>query len=212
MLATCVDAVFVDLHPVGHHHQRRKLQPELVLGGRHLVVVLLDLAAHPRHGAEHLRAHVLRGVLRRHREIALLEADVVAEIAALVFGVGIGREFDGVEPEAGVVGLRGILDVVEDEELGLRPEEHRVADAHALTMAFGLLGDAARIAVVGLAGGRLEHVADERQRRLGEERIDAGGRRVRHQVHVGFVDRLPAGDRGAVEHLAFGERVFLDHA
>ena len=26
-----------------------------------------------------------------------------------------------------------------------------------------------------------------------------------------FVDRLPAGDRGAVEHLAFRERVLLDH-
>ena len=80
------------------------------------------------------------------------------------------------------------------------------------TMRFGLLGDAARIAVVGLAGGRLEHVADQDERRLGEERIDAGDRRIRHQVHVGLVDRLPAGDRGAVEHLAFGEGVLFDHA
>ena len=80
------------------------------------------------------------------------------------------------------------------------------------TIGLGLLGDAARIAVVGLAGGRLEHVADDRQRGLGEERIDAGGRRIRHQVHVGLVDRLPAGDRGAVEHRAFGEGLLVDHA
>ena len=38
-----------------------------------------------------------------------------------------------------------------------------------------------------------------------------GGRRIRHQAHVGLVDRLPAGDRRAVEHLAFGERLLFDH-
>ena len=176
------------------------------------MVMLLDHAAHARHGAEHFRAHVLRGVLRRHREVALLEADVVAEIAALIFGVGIGRKLDRVELEAGVVGLRRILDVVEDEELGFRSEEHGVADAHGLHHGLGLPGDAARIAVVRLAGGRLEHVADQRQGGLGEEGIDAGRGGIRHQVHVGLVDCLPAGNRGAVEHLAFGKGVFFDHA
>src|SRR6185312_17542200 len=38
------------------------------------------------------------------------------------------------------------------------------------------------------------------------------GRRVRHQAHVRLIDRLPAGDRRTVEHLAFRKRVFLDHA
>ena len=41
-----------------------------------------------------------------------------------------------------------------------------------LSIGLGLLGDAARVAVVGLAGGRLEHVADDRQGGLGEERVD----------------------------------------
>ncbi len=80
-------------------------------------------------------------------------------------------------------------------ELGLGPKKDGVADAGGFHHALGLLGDAARIAVIGLAGGGLEHVADQRQRGLGEERIDAGGGRIRHQVHVGFVNRLPAGDR-----------------
>ena len=71
------------------------------------------------------------GVLRRHREIALLEADMVAEIAALVVGVGVGRKLDRVELEAGVVGRGRILHVVEDEELGFRAEIDGVADAHA---------------------------------------------------------------------------------
>ncbi len=58
-----------------------------------LVVMLFDLAAHARHGAEHFRTHVLRRVQRRHREVALLEPDVVTEIAALVIGVGVDRKF-----------------------------------------------------------------------------------------------------------------------
>ena len=33
---------------------------------------------------------------------------------------------------------------------------------------------------------------------------------IGHQHHVGLVDGLPAGDRGAVEHDAVGEHVFVD--
>ena len=46
--------------------------------------------------------------------------------------------------------------------------------------------------------------------RGGEERVHARRGRVGHQRHVGFVDRLPAGDRRAVEHQAVGERVLVD--
>ncbi len=167
------DAVLVDLQLVGHQRHRRELHAELVLGGRHLVVVLLDLHAHLGHGGEHFRTHVLRRVLRRDREVAFLGADVMPEIAALIGGVGVGREFDRVELEAGLVGLRAVAHVVEDEELGLGAEEDGVADAHRLHHRLGLPGDAARVAVVGLARCRFEHVAHDRQRRLGEERIDA---------------------------------------
>ena len=150
--------------------------------------------------------------LGRHREVAGLGADAVAEIAALVFGPGVDRQFDLVEPEAGVVGLGRIAHVVEHEELGLRAERDGVADPHRLHHALGLAGDAAGVAVVGLSGGRLEHVAHQRQGGLGEERVDAGRTGVRHQAHVELVDRLPARDRGAVEHLALRERLLLDHA
>ena len=67
-------------------------------------MVLFDLDAHGRHGREHFAAHVLRGIDRGNREIAALGADAVAEIAALVGRVGVGRQFDGVENEAGVIG------------------------------------------------------------------------------------------------------------
>ena len=92
------------------------------------------LHAHARHRGEHFRAHVLRGILRRNREIALLGADAVADIAAFVVGVGVGRQFDRVRAEAGVVGLGRVLHVVEDEELGFRAEVDGVADARDFTM------------------------------------------------------------------------------
>jgi len=70
------------LHLIGHQRHRVELHAEFVLGGRNLVVMLLDLDAHLGHRAEHFRAHVLHRILRRNREIARLGADAVAEIAA----------------------------------------------------------------------------------------------------------------------------------
>src|SRR4029078_2804884 len=89
-------------------------------------------------------------------EIAFLGADAVTEVAALVGGVGVAREFDRVELEAGVVGIGLELDVVEYKDLALWADQDLVADAHRLDHALGLLGDAAGIAIVRLAGCRLE--------------------------------------------------------
>ena len=138
------------------------------------MVMLFDFHAHAGHSREHFGAHILRRILRRNREIALLDRDMVTEIAALICGVGIRGKLDGVELEAGVVRVGLVLDVVEHEELGLGTKVDRVADAQRLDHAFSFLGDAARIARIRLAGCRLEHVAHQHQRRLGEERIDAG--------------------------------------
>jgi hypothetical protein len=69
----------------------------------------------------------------------------------------------------------------------------------------GALGDRARIAVVALAVGRLDHVARDNQGRFVHERIDVGGRGVRHQLHVGRLNALPASDGGAVEGVAILE-------
>src|SRR6202167_6225976 len=174
--------------------------------------MLLDLDAHLGHRAQHFGAHVLHRVLRRHREIARLGADAVTEIAALIFGVGVDRQFGGVELEAGVVGRGLEADVVEHEEFGFGAEEHGIAHAHRLDHGFGFLGHAAGVAVVGLARGRLQHVAGDDHGGFRKERIDRCSDGIGHQAHVGFVDRLPAGDRGAVEHRALGEDVLIDHA
>jgi hypothetical protein len=183
-----------------------------VLGGGHFVVMLLDLDAHLGHCAEHFGAHVLHRVLRRNGKIAGFGTDAVAEIAALIFGVGVDRQLRGVQLEAGVVGSGLEADVVEHEELRLRSEKDGVADAHRLDHGLGLFGHAAWVAVVGLTRRRFQHVAGDDQGGFGEERINRRRDRIGHQAHVGFVDRLPARDRRAVEHQALGEDVFIDHA
>ena len=134
----------------------------------------------------------------------------MAEVAGLVVGAVVGRQFGRVELEAGVVGIGLVPDVVEHEELGFRADIDRVADAFRLHVGLGLLGGGARIAVVGLAGDRLEDVAQDHHRRLREERIHVDRVGVGHEDHVGLVDRLPAGDRRAVEHHAVGEHVLVD--
>src|SRR4029079_17519491 len=60
-------------------------------------------------------------------------------------------------------------------------------------------------------GQRLQHVAKDGKRALREERDEHCGVGIRHQLHVGLIDHLPAGDRGTVEHDAFGEGVLIHH-
>jgi hypothetical protein len=59
-----VDDVLVLLDLVGLVRERREDHPQLVLAGRHLVVVLVDLHADALHRREHLGAQVL-GVVDR---------------------------------------------------------------------------------------------------------------------------------------------------
>ena len=179
-----VDHIFVDLHGVGGLHQRSELDAELVLRRAHLVVMLLGDDAHVGHHRQHLRAEVLRRVDRRHREIAAFGARPVTEIAHLIFGVGVGRQLDRVDLVAAIERRGGEADVVEYEELGLRPERGGVADAGLPHIGLRLAGDRARIALIRLVGQGLEHVAEHRQRALGEKRIDHRRGRVRHQLHV----------------------------
>ena len=147
-----VDAIFVDLKVIGHRRQRPVLQTELMLRRTHLVVVLFHLGAHLRHGGEHFATHVLRRILRRHREIAALGAHPVTEIASLVGCVRIRRKFGRIDDKAGVIGIGTETDVVEDEELSLGTKGGGIADPCGNHIGFGLLGNAARIAVIRRAG------------------------------------------------------------
>ena len=146
---------------------------------------------------------------RRYREVAALHARAMALVAGLDVGVGVPGSLLGedLEHRAGDVGLE--LHFVEDEELRLRADEHGVADAGGLQVLLGALGDVARVALVALHGARLDDVADQDQGRLFGERIEDGGAVVRHQDHVGGFDAFPAGDGGAVEHLAGFEELIV---
>jgi len=55
-------------------------------------------------------------------------------------------------------------------------------------------------------------VAEDDDRGLRRERVEDSGRAVGRQQHVRLIDRLPSGDRGAVEHHAFVEEIFGDRA
>ena len=97
--------------------------------------------------------------------------------------------------------------VVEDEELGFRSEQRAVGDTGRAHVLLGARRDGARVAVVALLGVGLEDVAAQDHGRLLEEGVEHRALVVGHQQHVGGVDRLPARDGAAVEHLAVLEEV-----
>ncbi len=190
-----VDHILVDLHVVGSRGERLEFRAELVLRSRHFVVVLFDMNAHLLHDRQHFAAEVLAAVDRVGGEVAALRARTVAEIACFIGSVGVRREFDGVEFEAGLVGIRGELHIVEDEEFRFRAEHDRVANTGRLEIGLCELRGAARVAGIGFARGRLQNVAEDGERRLCVERVDRRRRGVGQQNHVRLVDRLPAGNR-----------------
>src|SRR5438445_402742 len=97
-------AVLVPEDLVGHLGQRVEAHVDLGLAaGRHLVVVHLDADADRLERQHHVRPDILELVHRRHREVALLVAWLVAEVrllgCALLAGVpGAGLGVDEVVP------------------------------------------------------------------------------------------------------------------
>ncbi len=134
----------------------------------------------------------------------------MAGVAHLVFGVGVPRGVGGVDLEGHLVGLHGEAHVVEEEEFRLGAVVGDIADAGGLEVGFGLLGGAARVALIRFAGVGLDHGAMNAEGLLGVERVDIGRGGVDHEFHVGRFDRLPPRDGGAVEHEAFLKEVFVD--
>ncbi len=108
------------------------------------------------------------------------------------------------------VRVEAVGDRVEDEELALRPDVRRVGDAGRAEIGLGVLRDPAWVARVGQAGDGVDDLADHGEGRLGRERVERRGLRLRHQQHVALRDALPAADRGAVEAETFVERLFAE--
>ena len=102
------------------------------------------------------------------------------------------------------------MDLVEDEELALGPEVRGVGDPARAQVLFRSAGDATRILRVGLAGDGIRDLTYERERRRLGRGVEDRARGVRHEEHVGVLDRLPAADRGAVEAEPLVERGLVE--
>ncbi len=205
-----VHAVFINLHLVGHLRQRAEPGSQFVLALRHLVVMLLDRQAHLAHRGEHFRAQVAIAIHRRNREVATLHAGAMAHVAfRIVLHRGAGA-LDAVELVGAEIAAGAELHGIENEELGFRADDEGVTDAGRLQIGFHLLGGRARVARIALAGRGLDDVTDQDQARLGHERVHHRALQVRLQDHVGLVDRLPAGDRGTVEHEPVAQRILVN--
>ena len=124
-----LDDVLVEHHAVGHAQQRVEAHVDLALPtGGDLVVLRLDGDAAGFHRQHHRGAQVLQRVVRRDGEVAFLRAHAVAEVGAAV-PAGVPVRLVAVHHGPLLV-LRGaVLDVVEDEELGLGAEVGGVGDA-----------------------------------------------------------------------------------
>ena len=104
----------------------------------------------------------------------------------------------------------GPLDVVEYEKFVFWSKVGDIGDAGCLQVSLGTLGNGTRIAFVTFAGSGLDHVTGNVHRGFVGKRVEYCSCCIRHQNHVGFIDALPAGDRGTVKHFTFGEGIFLD--
>ncbi len=153
----------------------------------------------------------MQAVDRGNREVAALDGRTVAGTAA-AFGLltgGPGR-FGRVDLQVATRHVDAPFDGVEDEEFGFRTEVGGVANAGGLQVGFGALGDRARIAVVAAAVGGIDDVTGKNDGGFVEEGIDIGGSGVRHQLHVGSLNALPASDGRAVESMAVLELVLVE--
>jgi hypothetical protein len=149
-------------------------QAKLVLAGRHLVVVLVDLHAHPLHRGQHFGAQVHPGIDRVDREIAALDARAVAHVAHLVFGVGVPRAASRVDLVGHLVHrhLRsGRRRTGRTRPRGRNRTHRRCRRTSDRPRPFR---GAARVAVIGLAGVGLDHRAVQTHRLFRKERVHIG--------------------------------------
>ena len=171
--------VLLDHDAVGHAvvgHPQRVLvaHVDLVLGGADLVMGVLDVDAHLLQREDRLAAHVGARVERRQVEVAAL----VEHLGDAALGLG-GAEVEVLQLGADVVGVEAHL---------LGPFERPPHDP-------------ARVALVGVAAGHADVAEHARDRVLflGAPGDQGEGGGVGHRDHVRLLDRVEAGDRGAVE-------------
>ena len=206
-----LDDVLLQQRPVGTFHQSRELGADFTLASTcYFVVVHFNWNAHGFEDLAHLVAHVDGAVHWGDREVATLGAWTVSAVAAFQLGSAVPRCFVFVDLIEAVAGLIAPTNFVEQEKLWLRTEIGHITQACGLEIRFRALGDGAGIALVGLAVCGFDHVADQDQGWLFDERINEGAACVRAQQHVGGFDAFPACNGGTIESLAFVKLIFAE--
>ena len=210
LLGDVAHHVLVDHHVVSCADQFGKFDAELVLGRGHFVVLLLDRNPEGSHGEEHLAADVLQSVVGSNWEIALLQQDLISEVAALLDAIDVPGGLGRIHLVEAATITTLVAHIIEDEEFRFRTEIGLGRDAGAGQVIERLLGQGARAAAVGLAAAGLLDRADQAEGLVAVKGVDPGGIRIRHHRHVRLVDGFPTADRGTVERHAVGEGAFID--
>ena len=163
---------------IGHLERRCVAHVDLVLGGRDLVVVVLDRDADALERLNRLVPQLGGGVERRHREVTAL----VERLGALV--------------------------VLEEEVLELGPDVEGVEAhaAHPVERLAQHVARVALVRLTVRGDDVADHPADDRLART--RRHDPERRGVGDRDHVRLLDRVEAGDRRAVEAHPVVERGF----
>ncbi len=212
-VAHVLDDVLHDLVLVGALHQGIEHGADFALaGGSHFVVMHLYGYTHIFQCQAHGGTQVVQGIDRRYGEVAAFQTGTVTDVAVFINTLGVPLGFFGIDLVERAGHIRAPAHVVEDEELGLGAEIGSVSDAGGFQIGFRTLGDRAGITLVTFHCGGLEDVTADVDHGFIGEGVDDRRVRVRHEDHVRFIDTFPAGDGRAVEHLAFGEHVFIDLA
>jgi hypothetical protein len=200
-------SVLVEHQLVRHPEQGVEAHVDLRLArGPDLVVLHLDLDAHPLHSEDHLGAQILEVVHRRDREVPLFVPGLVTKVGTF-FASRVPDPLDRFDLVEGGVLVLGEADVVEDEELRLRTEVRGVGDARRLHVRLRLLRHITRVTGVRLERQRVVHETVQVQRLVLPEGVHDRSGRIGQKDHVRFVDLLETADGRPVEPEALAEPV-----
>ena len=174
------------------------------------MVATLDLEANLVQSHAHCVTQVSLLVDGGDGEVTALDGGLVAQVAALFLTAGVPGSLVRVNLVEHGVRLDLVAHILEDEELSLGGEERGVRNAGGLQVCLGALGNAAGIAVVGLAGAGVHDGADDDQSLLNAEGVNVCGLNIGDQLHVGLCNALEAANGGAIKKLAVDEEIVIN--
>src|SRR5215831_2855997 len=145
---------------------------------------------------------------RSNREIALSKSRPVSEV--VFCPAGVPAPFFGVDVIEPILLALIEAHTIEDEELSLGTEVCCVSDSARGQVRLRLAGNKPRVAIVGLLGYWINHVAYQNQRGHFGERVEKIAVRVRYEQHVALMDTRPCADGGSVNTESFVKTGFRE--